>query len=267
MHGGPVDWHPAWAPSGAHFLYTAIFGSASQIMDQEASGEGFSRSLIEGSDYARWSPDGSRLAFEKGGRQLTIANASGGNSVVLDPSGRSFGVAWSPDGQWISYVHSEKGGVKLEKIRATPGASPMTLADARGVEEIGWSAAANSILFLAEDGLDLISPDGTSRRKLTSRRFEAWDLSRDGSHVYGIFHNSAGTGAEWQLYSVNVASGVEKFQAAVDFPPTTTGLVGLSVHPDGKSALTAVDREPLQIWMLEGFKQGPKNWFARLWRR
>ena len=67
MHSGPVDWHPAWAPSGTHFLYTAIFGTVEQIMDQEASGEGFSRSLIESSDYARWSPDGSRLAFERGG--------------------------------------------------------------------------------------------------------------------------------------------------------------------------------------------------------
>jgi serine/threonine protein kinase/sugar lactone lactonase YvrE len=266
MHGGPVDWHPAWAPSGTHFLYTAIFSRTSQLMDQEASGEGFSRSLIEHADYARWSPDGSRLAFEKGGRLLTIANASGGNAVVLDPAGRSFGVAWSPDGQWIAYVHSDKGGVKLEKIRATPGASPMILADAEH-GQIGWSAAANSILFVARDGLDLISPDGTSRRKLISRRFEAWDLSRDGSQVYGIFHNSEGTGAEWQLYSVNVASGVEKFQTAVDFPSATTGLIGLSVHPEGKSALTAIDREPLQIWMLEGFKQGTKNWFTRLRRR
>jgi len=271
MHGGPVDWHPAWAPSGTHFLYTAIFGNTERIMDQEASGEGFSRSLTEHTgDYARWSPDGSRLAFEKGKpQQLTIANASGGNAVVLDPSDRSYGVAWSPDGQWIAYIHYDKAGVKLEKIRATPGASPMVLADASGDEasKVGWPAAANSILFHAEDGLDLISPDGTSRRKLTSRQFEAWDLSRDGSQVYGIFHNSVGTGAEWQLYSVNVASGVEKFQTAVDFPSATTGLLGLSVHPDGKSALAAIDREPLQIWMLEGFKQGPKNWFARLRRR
>ena len=64
-----------------------------------------------------------------------------------------------------------------------------------------------------------------------------------------------------------MASGVEKLQTAVDFPSATTGLNGLSVHPDGKSALTAIDREPLQIWMLEGFKQGPKNWFARLRRK
>jgi Tol biopolymer transport system component len=66
MHGGPVDWHPAWAPSGTHFLYTAVFGSVAQIMDQEASGEGFSRVLIEGADYARWSPDGSRFSLRKG---------------------------------------------------------------------------------------------------------------------------------------------------------------------------------------------------------
>lgn len=43
------------------------------------------------------------------------------------------------------------------------------------------------------------SPDGTSRP------FWAYNFSRDGSQVYGIFQNTTGSGAEWQLYSVDVS--------------------------------------------------------------
>lgn len=60
------------------------------------------------------------------------------------------------------------------------------------------------------DGLDLISPDGKLNRTLTSREFAAYNFSRDGSQVYGIFHNMAETGPECQLYEVNVKTGAEK---------------------------------------------------------
>jgi hypothetical protein len=42
-------------------------------------------------------------------------------------------------------------------------------------------------------------------------------------------------------------------------------LVGFSIHPDGKRALTSIAKWPFRIWVLEGFEQSEaKNWFARL---
>jgi hypothetical protein len=93
------------------------------------------------------------------------------------------------------------------------------------------------------------------------------NFSKDGNQVYGIFHNTAGAGPEWQLYEVNVKTGAEKLLSAVDFPPSAAMVAGFSIHPDGKRALTSIAKWPFQIWMLEGFEQRPKNWLARLMRR
>jgi len=267
-NGGINTW-PDWAPSGTHFLFTA--GDA--IVDQEASGAGFSRRLIETAQPTRprWSPDGTRFVFvEKGAPyKLMLANASGGHAIVLDQAADIAGVSWSPDGQWISYVRGNEVQSKLAKIRPTPGASPVILGEIRPrfYNATQWSPTGDWILYSTSDGLDLISPDGKLNRKLTSRQFSTYNFSKDGSQVYGILHNTTAAVPEWQLYEVNVQTGAEKLISAVDFPPSTARLAAFSIHPDGKRALTSIPRFPFQLWMLEGFDQPRKSWFARLMRR
>ena len=80
---------------------------------------------------------------------------------------------------------------------------------ALGISMTRWSPAGDWIAYPAADGIDLISPDGKSTRKLTSRKFLAYSFSKDGSQLYGIFQNTTGratngNAAQWQLYSVNV---------------------------------------------------------------
>ena len=250
---------PDWAPSGTHFL----FSETGKIVDQDASGAGFSQRLIEKGTQPRWSPDGTRFAFLSG-TKLMLANASGSNAVLLDDAAHG-APAWSPDGQWIAYRHGPGAQNKLMKIRATPGATPVMLEEglpwAKSVTQ--WSPAGDSILYSAEDGLYLISPEGKARRRLTSRSFNAFNFAKDSSQVYGIFHNT-GKGPEWQLYAVNMKTGAEKIVAAVDFPPGTETLAGFSIHPDCRRALTSIAKWPFQIWMLEGFDWQPQNWFTRL---
>jgi Tol biopolymer transport system component/predicted Ser/Thr protein kinase len=266
--GGTDRW-PDWAPSGTHFLFSQRGLTGRAIVDQDASGAGFSQRLIEtgGPVQPRWSPDGTRFVF-RADSGLMLANASGSNAVLLD-KGAAGAPAWSPDGQWIAYLRAEERQTKLAKIRAAPGATPVILANAEPwvYSVTHWSPAGDWILYPAADGLDLISPDGKSKRMLTSRKFGAYSFSRDGSQVYGIFQNTTGKGAEWQLYAVNVKAGAEKFVTAVDFPDSTGLPAGFSIHPDGKRALTSIAKWPFQIWMVEGFEQPPKNWFARLMQR
>jgi hypothetical protein len=114
--------------------------------------------------------------------------------------------------------------------------------------------------------LSLISPDGGITHELTARWLQASGFSKDGSQVFGIFRGTAGEGAEWQLYSIDVKTRAEKFLAAVDLPASTDGLTGFSLHPDGKRFLTSIAKFPYDIWMLEGFDQR-KSLLDRLLRR
>jgi eukaryotic-like serine/threonine-protein kinase len=274
--GGGVAWWPDWAPSGTHFLFSGVrrVGGPS-IEDREASGTGFSRRLIEGGTpmQPRWSPDGSRIVFTETvpSLSLRLSNASGGQTVVLDANpGRPPGGSWSPDGQWIAYLRRNGSKPELVKIRASPGATPVFLADSRNMGNgvASWSPAGDWILYPVADGFALISPDGKSGRKLTSRRFTAYSFSTDGRTVYGILQNTTGIGPQWQLFSVNVQTGAEKLIAPAHLPSSANAIAGFSVHPDGRRALISIARWPFDIWMLEGFDQPQaSNWLTRLLHR
>jgi Tol biopolymer transport system component len=279
---GGIAWWPDWAPSGTHFLFSIPEGGDAGIEDRPAAGEGFSRRMFAGDLTAspRWSPDGTRFAFAELGTdhgktigQVMIGNASSGQAVRIDikVSGAS-GLSWSPDGQWLTHLETIGGVVSLVKIRAAPGATPQVLEHARvgpiRYQEPEWSPAGDWIAYPAADGIDLISPDGSSTRTLTSRQLQAYAFSKDGRQLYGIFQNTTGAGAEWQLYAVNVASGTETLLAPIALPASVGGLAGFSLHPDGTHFLTSVAKWPYDIWMLEGF-DGPraKSWLDRLRRR
>lgn len=182
--------------------------------------------------------------------------------------------AWSPDGQWLAYARS-KGGVAWEIVKIKPGSSggsPIILDPALQrhhrtsiYSRMQWSPAGDWILY-SWQGLSLISPDGQRSRDLPTHEFATSGFSKDGSEVLGIYRNTNPQGSEWQLYSVDVKSGAEKFLGAVDLPPATEAIAGFSLHPDGKSFLTSIAKWPYDIWMLEGFDQH-KSWLDRLLRR
>jgi hypothetical protein len=262
--GGGIAVWPDWAPSGTHFL----FNSTWSIVDQSAK-DGFTRQLIQaGSEYdvgsAQWASDGLRFSFFGPEEKLVLSNASGGRTAVLD-SGVRFGLAgWSPDGQWIAYARRSGGEDQLAKMR--PGSGEASLILTHGpththaidrYPRLQWSPSGEWILYpnFGENGLSLISPDGSMGRKLTSREFSTYGFSKDGRQVLGIYWNPNPAGTEWQMYAVDVKSGAEKLLGGIDLPPATEAMAGFSMHPDGKSFLTSIAKWPFDIWMMEGFDQ------------
>jgi hypothetical protein len=105
-----------------------------------------------------------------------------------------------------------------------------------------------------ERGLFLAAPDFKSERPLTRRVFEAMGFSKNGRAVLAILRNSSGTGAPWQLWSVDVATGRETRLADLDLPAATDDVRGFSLHPDGTRFATSIAIWPFDIWMLEGFE-------------
>jgi Tol biopolymer transport system component/predicted Ser/Thr protein kinase len=275
---GGVSLAPDWAPSGTHFMFSVPTGEGAGIEDRPAVADGFFRRLGEArGNWPQWSPDGNRfVAYLESNAtgKLTLYNAGGGGSVVLDSTqaGSVRGMSWSPDGRWVSYFRSISGKREIVKIRAASGATGEVLPEATpepwGDWATRWSPAGDWIAYPAADGIDLISPAGTSVHKLTSRKFVVYNFSKDGNLLYGIFQNTTGTGAQWQLYSVEVRTGAEKLLAPIDLPLSAARVSGFSIHPDGNRFLTSVGKFPFTIWMLEGFDQGqPPNWLARLLHR
>jgi Tol biopolymer transport system component len=180
------------------------------------------------------------------------------------------GFAWSPDGVWISYSRSISGKVEVVKLRAVPGATPQTLSDAvvRGEAGTQWSPLGDWIAYSAAGGIDLISPDGKSKRSLTSRKLSVYGFSNHGDRVFGVIHHTAGSGDQWQLWETNLNSGVERLLGPIVFPASIDGLAGFSLQPDGNRFLTSTGRFRSHTLLLEGFEQPqPKSWWYRLLHR
>jgi eukaryotic-like serine/threonine-protein kinase len=279
--GGGIAWWPDWHPSGTHFSFSTDRDGTSAIVDK-SSKEGFMRRLAEApsegkADAPLWSPDGTRFLFHEeapSGAKLVLSDASGGRTITLDTAAILGLAAWSPDGQWVAYIRLENNVAQMVKIRPGLAEAPVVLASAPlsrtlpagAYLRMQWSPAGDWILYpdpRENFGLSLISPDGTTNRKLSARQFATSGFSRDGSQVFGIHRNTSPEGAEWQIYSVDLKTGSEKLLGAVELPPATESLAGFSLHPDGKRFLTSIAKLPYTIWMLEGFDQ-QRSWLGRL---
>jgi Tol biopolymer transport system component/tRNA A-37 threonylcarbamoyl transferase component Bud32 len=287
LAGGAMSCCPDWAPKGAHYLVSTDRSGNANNRIEDVSLDGFSRLVApapEGAadaSWPRWSPDGSRVAFVAYSSQtasLWLSNAAGGQAVEVLTSGISGALSnsfssfsWSPDGQWMAGVQQMGNQLKVVKVKPVAGSTPVVLAasnpDTTQSGGAEWSPAGNWILYQSAKGMALVSPDGNVNRELNPHKFLAYAFSKDGRQVFGIFRNTSGAGADWQLYSVDVATGSEKMLAPLDLPASTNAIAGFSLHPDGKRFLTSIAKWPYDIWMLEGFQAPSRNWFARLFGR
>ena len=282
--GGEICLYPDWAPSGTHFLFNRIDVGAGSAIDDRSAAEGFSRRVAESPrghpilNGPRWAPDGTRFVFAQGvatqnrKSRLTIANSSGGRwTELVDGLGFDLAYAWSPDGEWVAVQRREGDKSQLVKMKPVAGATPLVLGKASPVTretEIQWSPTGEWIAYPSGEGISMISPDGNTVRKLTARQLTAFAFSKDGAQVYGIYRNTTGDGAQWQLYSVDVKTGAEKMLAPIDLPPSTEKVGGFSLHPDGKRFLTSIAKWPFDIWMLEGWDQPEqRTWTDKLLHR
>jgi Tol biopolymer transport system component len=276
---GGAPWQPDWAPSGTHYLVSTSPSGGSNIEDM--SPNVFSRRVAEGSGFGaygpRWAPDGTRFVFTNlgfTGRTLKLSDTNGRPSITIAKLGSEITLlhSWSPDGLWIAAITAQAGKQQVVKIKPEAGAIPIPLTNAAPIagpfDDAEWSPAGNWILYPSADGMSLVSPDGATIRKIASHRLSAYTFSKDGRWIYGIFHNTTGDGAQWQLYSLDVATGAENMLAPVDLPVSTAVVAGFSMHLDGTRVLTSIADEPYDIWALEGFDQPrPKTWLERLLRR
>lgn len=206
--------------------------------------------------HARWSPDGTRIAFAREskdgqGREIFLYWLSSGQTARLTrvPNAPS-DLAWSPDGQHILFamhVDSE-APVIAEPLRKPEGAE--------------WAEAARVTdrLYHEKDGSGYINPgfkhlflvpaEGGTARQVTSGDFHhgspAW--SADGTSIYF----SANRSSDWEyefrnseLYRVDRSSGV--ITALTDTPGPDSAP---ALSPDGRHLASLGYDDKFQAYQL-----------------
>jgi len=267
---GGITMFPAWVPSGTSYLY-AVYRGGRWGIEEASDAQRLPRRVVElengNAGFLRTAPDGSQFTFSQatpGREQLMLSNTAG-RMAPLDPqaAGTTANATWSPDGRYVIYTRTVGGQDEVARLRPGSTAAPEILASSKPGGPIGFRVplawSPDGTLILARAGgarpqLLLVSPDFTSERPLSSRAlFGPVGFAKDGRNVLGVYRNTSGNGAPWQLWSIDVATGRERLVADLDVPASAMGLTGFSLHPDGTRFATSLGLWPSDIWMLEGF--------------
>jgi Tol biopolymer transport system component/DNA-binding SARP family transcriptional activator len=147
---GALELDPAISPDGKAVAYaTDRAGQMRIVLRQLAGGPALSLSdSLPGYHRApRWSPDGSRIAFQSGGTIYSVSALGGMPRPLVRPSVPSGWVAypaWSPDGGQIAYVENS-----VVFSRPVDGGPPRRLASIGAPHGLAWSPDGKWIAFVS----------------------------------------------------------------------------------------------------------------------
>ncbi|MFW6078723.1 MAG: Ig-like domain-containing protein [Gemmatimonadota bacterium] len=166
------------------------------VANEDASG---ALQLTDGPDLAwqaEWSPDGSRIAFQRGG-SVWIMNADGTGEVRLtDLSAADLQPTWSPDGTRIAFRSNRigTGGYGILTINTDGTAMDTVTSPAASDVAPAWAPAGRIAFASQRDGdneIYTVNPDGTDLIQITTN--DSWEhspaWSPDGSRI--AFHGDA----------------------------------------------------------------------------
>jgi dipeptidyl aminopeptidase/acylaminoacyl peptidase len=221
-----LDWEtvgdPQLSPDGAHIIYTRGWvdkindkrESALWIMNVDGSR---SRFLTKGS-AARWSPNGDRIAYiapgEPKGAQLFVRwmDAEGGTSQITHVEQAPSGVAWSPDGNQLSFTMliEEKNPWPIKMPKAPAGAK--WTETPRIVERLSYRRDRSGFTDNGYRQIFVVPASGGTPRQITTGNNDqtGTDWTPDGKSI--LFSGNRAEDAEYQwreseIYAVDVASG------------------------------------------------------------
>lgn len=166
----------------AKIVYRA-YGSI-YVMNDDGSGK---RRLTDNQfweSYPRWSPDGTRIAFQRNLEkdtqkfQLFIMNADGTNQQQLTHSGegdKNGAPAWSPDGRYLAFKSIRSGRLEIY-VMDLESRETKQLTDSEGKKGSGsyspdWSPNGEEIVY----GTFVPSREGLSHKTV-------WVMSADGQN-------------------------------------------------------------------------------------
>ncbi|MCZ8204243.1 S9 family peptidase [Gemmatimonas sp.] len=214
--------NPALSPDGRQVLYTRTW--IDQLNDRRESSVWImnadgtkNRFLVKGSD-ARWSPDGTRIAYvapgEPGGAQLWVRymDAEGATTQITRLTESPSEVEWSPDGKSIAFgmLVRQSDEWRIAMPAAPRGAK--WVEPPRVVTKVRYRADRQGFLENGLRQLFTVPADGGTPRQITSGEWPANGNSwtPDGKALLFTSNRVADAEYTWRqsdIYKVDVASG------------------------------------------------------------
>jgi len=255
-----IEQFPSWARNGTQYVYASDARGTFELWVRNVA-DGWARPVVTSAQdglplwfqmrHARFSPEGSRIAYELWGPEhsIWISPIGGGRPVRPGEGVDQHGPSWSPDGKQLAYSRARSDGWALVRS-PIGGGSPAVVLPGVFTMTTEWfrSPAGEAIAFSAPNGgVEIVAPDGSGRRVLTPTSSDVFGVSRDGSTLYVVRR----TVGRWELATIDVPSGTERRVSTLGIPVTAT-VNGFSLSPDGHSFSTSVQEARSDVWLMEG---------------
>ena len=222
-----MDWEdvqdPELSPDGKQVMYVRRWvdkindqwKSSLWIMNVDGSRNRF---LVDGAD-ARWSPDGSRIAYisrgEPNGSQVFVRwmDAEGAVSQLTHVTENPSSLEWSPDGKWLAFTMLVPARDEWRIPMPTPPKGAKWVEPPRVVQKLNYRRDRQGYVEDGNTHIFVVSADGGGTpRQVTTGNFNdgAFRWMPDGKHI--VFSGLRVPDAEYawresEIYSVDVASG------------------------------------------------------------
>jgi Tol biopolymer transport system component len=169
---------------------------------------------------------------------------------------------WSPDGEWIAFVHNDEGKPGLVKTRIGTTERVDVLPGALAFTRPVWSPDGKWIATQTDEGLVRVSADGGKPEVLSSAPILAVTWRPDSRRVVAL--SESDTPGHFSMIEIDTNSkDVQVLNPDLGpIPIANQPIRGLSFITD-QGFLTSLASARSDIWLLEGF-QPPQRGFFRL---
>jgi Tol biopolymer transport system component len=163
------DYSPVWSRDGASLLLPGV-----QVPLDGSTPLGLPADDLTHHWFAAYSPDGSRVAYIKGG-SLVVAEADGSDAREVGGPTEIWDAAWSPSSDRVAFVHDDTE-LRVRDVATGTATSLVSMSGSERLRVIEFSPEGDRILFSRTEDMDSgvsslwsVNIDGSHLRRLVSR--------------------------------------------------------------------------------------------------